>query len=129
MMMRMIEGASSILNEHARQSIQGQLKRVAYLRATGPNPFDYWVWADYTRSTVAQAFGARSAEAEAFDEAVRERGRTLDQRGIADNMTLGLHGEWGIWARLDRGQSVLEQIIEGAPFASFSPNDRSSGTP
>jgi hypothetical protein len=111
-MMRPIsEGANSILNDNARQSIQRQLDRVAYLRATGPNPFEYWLWADYTRSIVAQAFGLASDEAAAFDEAVGERGRTIDQRGIADNMTLGLHGDWGIWARLDRGQSVLEQFI------------------
>lgn len=98
------------MNENARKVIQRQLERIAHLRATGPNPFDYWLWADATESLIAQAFGAESAEATALREAVSERGRTIDQRGLADDMTLGLHGEWGIWARLDRAQEVLQQI-------------------
>ena len=98
------------MDERARRVIQRQIDRIAYLRATGPNPFDYWLWADATESLIAQAFGAGSTESAAFREAVSERGRTIDQRGLADDMTLGLHGEWGIWARLDRSQEVLQQI-------------------
>jgi hypothetical protein len=41
---------------------------------------------------------------------VYERGRTADQRGALDNMTLGIHGEWGIHARLDRAAPLLEQL-------------------
>jgi hypothetical protein len=104
-------------NDHARRSIEQQLERIAYLRATGPNPFDYWIWADYTESIVVQTYGGDSAEALAFKDAVSERGRTSDQRGIAGNMTLGLHGEWGIWSRLDRAQSVLQQIALGGQHA------------
>lgn len=106
------------MNENARNAIQTQLARLPYLRATGPNPFDYWIWADYTESIVAEAFGAGSPEARAFEAAVHERGRTLDQRGIDDNMTLGLHGEWGIWARLDRARGVLDQIVHAASQVS-----------
>jgi len=31
------------VNENAQRYIQRQLDRIAYLRATGPNPFDYWL--------------------------------------------------------------------------------------
>jgi hypothetical protein len=105
------------MNEIAQQAVQKQLDRVAYLRATGPNPLDYWVWADQTEAMLRQAFGETSEEASTFREAVSERGRTSDQRGLLGDMTLGLHGEWGIWARLGRGQTVLERIAS-APAAS-----------
>lgn len=99
------------MNEPAQRAIQTQLDRVGYLRATGPNPFDYWVWADQTEAMLAQAYGVDSEAAASFRDAVSERGRTADQRGLAGNMTLGLHGDWGIWARLQRGQSVLERLV------------------
>lgn len=99
------------MDEHTGRALQAQVDRIAYLRATGPNPFDYFIWADTTDAIVAEIFGAESPETLAFGEAVYRRGRTVDQRGLFDNMTLGLHGEWGIWARLDRAQGVLEQIL------------------
>jgi hypothetical protein len=119
-MVRRWDGAVVSVTDNTRRAIERQLERIAYLRATGPNPFDYWLWADSTESIVVQIFGEESAEAVALHEAVHARGRTIDQRGISDNMTLGLHGEWGIWARLDRAQGVLEQIVrrgETAPNA------------
>ena len=100
----------SSISDNGRNGIETQLAGIAYLRATGPNPFDYWLWADYTGSIVRQAFGADSDEDRRFQEAINEPGRTPDQRGIADNMTLGLHGEWGIWSRLERAQAVLAEI-------------------
>jgi hypothetical protein len=115
MWLSICEGCESNVNDNARSSIQTQLARIAYLRATGPNPFDYWLWADYTASIVAQSFGEQSPEAVRFQEAISQPGRTQDQRGINDNMTLGLHGEWGIWARLDRAQRVLEGIVGVRP--------------
>jgi hypothetical protein len=99
------------VNENAAKALQAQLARIAYLRGTGPNPFDYWVWADYTEAIVERAFGPDSPEAREFEAAVHEPGRTRDQRGLNRNMTLGLHGEWGIWARLDRAQRVLERML------------------
>ncbi|HTE87166.1 MAG TPA: hypothetical protein VK821_20840 [Dehalococcoidia bacterium] len=108
----------NIISENGRESITTQLGQIAYLRATGPNPFDYWVWADYTAAIVNQACGAGSQEDVRFRQAISQPGRTEDQRGIADNMTLGLHGEWGIWARLDRAQQVLEEIGGAEPQAS-----------
>jgi hypothetical protein len=105
------------VNANASRALQTQLARIPYLRATGPNPFDYWLWADTTESIVAAAFGGDSAEALEFEAAVHEPGRTRDQRGINTNMTLGLHGEWGIWARLDRAQRVLERMLQIQPQA------------
>lgn len=99
------------MDDRTSGALQDQLERIAYLRATGPNPFDYFLWADTTDAIVGEIFGPESAETLAFGEAVYRRGRTIDQRGLFDNMTLGLHGEWGIWARLDRAQGVLEQIL------------------
>jgi hypothetical protein len=98
------------VSENSRRVVQSQLERIAYLRATGPNPFDYWVWADSTEAVLLQAFGSDSPEALRFLEAVSEPGRTNDQRGIADNMTLGIHGEWGIIARLTRAEGALREI-------------------
>lgn len=99
------------MDEKAARALQKQLNGIPRLRATGPNPFDYFLWADATEAILGQIFGAASAEATAFLEAVREPGRTRDQRGNYDNMTLGLHGAWGIWARLSRAQAVLEQVL------------------
>jgi hypothetical protein len=103
------------IKDKARGDIAAQLERIPYLRATGPNPFDYWLWADYTAAIIAQSYGNGSAEDTRFREAIDRPGRTDDQRGIADNMTLGLHGEWGIWARLDRAQRVLEDVTTAKP--------------
>lgn len=97
--------------EQPRQYLRQQLQRIAYLRATGPNPFDYFQWADETTNILREQFGAASDQLKAFRLAVAESGRTVDQRGILDNMTLGLHGEWGIWSRLDRAEHVLRQIL------------------
>lgn len=91
--------------------LDGALKMIARLRSTGPNPFDYWQWADETTNILASRFGDDSDEVKAFRLAVADSGRTVDQRGILDNMTLGLHGPWGIWARLDRAESVLRSIV------------------
>lgn len=86
--------------------------RIARLRGTGPNPFDYWIWADEARAVVELIYGVDAEIAQRFNEVVGTRGRTAEQRGQADNMTLGLHGEWGIWARLDRAEAVLAAALE-----------------
>lgn len=98
--------------DRAKVRLEGQLTRLNRLRGTGPNPFDYWIWADETRAVLGLLYGAESAEARDFTEIVHGRGRTVDQRGHLDNMTLGLHGEWGIWARLDRAEAVLTTLVE-----------------
>ncbi|MHB8573874.1 MAG: hypothetical protein ACYDCQ_00940 [Dehalococcoidia bacterium] len=106
--------ADMMAPERARPHLEQQLRRIARLRATGPNPFDYFQWADESTSILRELFGADSDTVQAFRLAVADSGRTVDQRGIMDNMTLGLHGPWGIWARLDRAESVLRQLIGGA---------------
>jgi hypothetical protein len=99
----------------ARQKarLEAMVARLVRLRGTGPNPFDYWIWADETRAVLDQVYGRDSQEANAFSEIVGTRGRTPEQRGQADNMTLNLHGEWGIWARLDRAEALLRRTIDG----------------
>ena len=97
--------------DRARTRLSGLVRRLARLRATGPNPFDYWIWADETRAVLETILGVDSEEARAFDEIVGTRGRTPDTRGQQDNMTLNLHGDWGIWARLDRCEALLTTIL------------------
>lgn len=98
--------------ERKKVRLNGLLTRLARLRGTGPNPFDYWIWADETRAVLGVLFGAESAEARDFAEIVLDRGRMVETRGNLDNMTLGLHGEWGIWARLDRAEMLLATLVE-----------------
>jgi len=91
--------------------LTGLAQRLLRLRGTGPNPFDYWIWADETRAVLEMIFGIDSPQAREFSEIVGTRGRTPEQRGQQDNMTLNLHGEWGIWARLDRAKVLLDSIL------------------
>ena len=95
----------------ARHLLTGSRNRIQRLRAMGPNPFDYWLWADETAQLLETIFGKGTVPPLRFAEVVYERGRTVDQRGAMDNMTLGIHGEWGIRARLDRAEALLERII------------------
>jgi hypothetical protein len=94
----------------AAAMVDQAIHKVHRLHGTGPNPFDYWLWADETVQALQTIFGSGSDEARTFAQVVYERGRTADQRGALDNMTLGIHGEWGIHARLDRAEPLLEQL-------------------
>jgi hypothetical protein len=98
--------------ERARERLTGQIERLARLRGTGPNPFDYWIWADETRTVLGQLFGAESDEARVFHDIAHASGRLLEQRGQSDNMTLNLHGDWGIWSRLDRAEPFLRGVLD-----------------
>lgn len=98
------------VREQAGQVVAAALQYIQRLRATGPNPFDYWIWADETVQMLETVFGAGAAEPGGLAEVVYERGRTLDQRGAFDNMTLGIHGEWGIRARLSRAEVYLTAL-------------------
>ena len=84
--------------------------RVRRLFATGPNPFDYWIWADETITALGEILGPDAADVREFTAIVRESGRTADQRGVLDNMTLNIHGPWGIHARLHRAEPLLERL-------------------
>src|SRR5690242_20174785 len=50
------------------------LRHIARLRATGPNPFDYFQWADETTNVLKSLFGEESDEVKAFRLAVSDRG-------------------------------------------------------
>ena len=106
--------ADTTVSTRVREHVTQQLGRIARLRATGPNPFDYFQWADEASTILRELFGEEADLVRAFRLAVADSGRTTDTRGILDNMTLGLHGPWGIWARLDRAETVLRQILDRA---------------
>ena len=98
--------------DKARAIIADQVQKIQRLRATGPNPFDYWLWADETVQVLETIYGRGAPEPAGFATIVYERGRTPDQRGAFDNMTLGIHGEWGIRARLSRAEPYLSRLLE-----------------
>jgi hypothetical protein len=103
----------------ARAAIDRQVERIAWLRGTGPNPFDYGLWDERTQELLETIFGPGSAEVARYQEAAGKRGRLPGVRGQADNMTLNIHGPWGILARLERGERVLRDI--SAALASQVP--------
>jgi hypothetical protein len=84
------------------ERIQRQLKRLAHLRGLGPVPDAYARWIDETRHMLLSTFGEGSHEAREFFQAVGEK---------ASGYGLPLHGDWGIWARLKRGETVLRQVL------------------
>ncbi len=45
-----------------------------------------------------------------YFDAAGERGRLPGVRGQAENMTLNIHGPWGILKRLERGEAVLVRL-------------------
>jgi len=111
---RILERMNQAVSDKAREQLLRARAHILRLRGTGPNPFDYWLWADETVQLLQAIFGADSAQAGGFADVVYERGRTRDQRGAFDNMTLGIHGEWGIRARLDRAANYLDVLLGGA---------------
>jgi hypothetical protein len=105
--------------ERARAQLQAQADRIGRLRGGGPNPFDYDRWQARTTELVDTVFGVDSPEARRYYEAAGVRGRLPGVRGQAENMTLNIHGPWGILARLDRAEAVLGDLIASlAPAAS-----------
>jgi hypothetical protein len=96
----------------AQDLIREAVQKIQRLRGTGPNPFDYWIWADETAQLLEAIYGRGSTLVDGFTEIVYERGRTRDQRGAFDNMTLGIHGEWGCRARLNRAEPYLQKLAE-----------------
>jgi hypothetical protein len=111
----------------AVRMVDEALYKIRRLRGTGPNPFDYWLWADETVQTLETIFGRGAAEAQTFAGIVYERGRTPDQRGNFDAMTLGIHGEWGIRARLDRAEALLEQVHARLSAPASTPSSPTAG--
>ena len=95
----------------AKERIQAQIDRIGWLRGTGPNPFDFDLWDDRTTEILVALFGDDSPELVRYHDAAGKRGRLPGVRGQAENMTLNIHGPWGIHARLDRAEVVLNSII------------------
>lgn len=96
--------------EQARARIQDQIDRIGRLRGSGPNPFDYNQWDDRTVEVLTAVYGDGSVELERYYEAAGKRGRLPGVRGQAENMTLNIHGPWGIRARLERAETVLKDL-------------------
>ena len=99
----------------ARHALESQVESISWLRGTGPNPFDYTLWDARTVELVTELFGEGSPELERYHAAAGIRGRLPGVRGQAENMTLNIHGPWGILARLDRAEGVLRDLA--ASFA------------
>jgi|GEM_PF-913357 len=95
----------------ARARIQDQIDRIGRLRGSGPNPFDYDLWNARTIEVLEALYGDGSPELKAYFAAAGERGRLPGVRGQAENMTLNIHGEWGILRRLERGEAVLRGLV------------------
>jgi hypothetical protein len=97
--------------ERARTLLEEQVSRIGRLRGSGPNPFDYDRWQARTVELIEQIFGAESEEAKSYYEAAGIRGRLPGVRGEAENMTLNIHGPWGILSRLNRAEVVLKDLL------------------
>jgi hypothetical protein len=99
---------------NARAALEAQTKKIARLRGTGPNPFEYDMWQARSLELLCGIYGAESAEVAQYEEATGVRGRLPGVRGQAGNMTLNIHGDWGILGRLERGEVVLNDLVSRA---------------
>ncbi len=97
----------------ARERIQDQIHAIGKLRGSGPNPFDYNQWYDRTAEVLTAIYGEDSEAVTRLREAAGAPGRLPGLRGQAGNMTLNIHGPWGIRARLDRAEAVLKNLAAG----------------
>ncbi len=103
-----------------RALLENQLRRIGRLRGTGPNPFEYGIWDARSKELIADIYGADSPEVARYFEAAGIPGRLPGVRGSGDNMTLNIHGQWGILGRLERAEIVLEDLIAALPAASVA---------
>lgn len=94
----------------AKTRIDEQIQRIPWLRGSGPNPFDYYQWDARTTELLSAIFGPDSGQVQRYYEAAGIRGRLAGVRGQAENMTLNIHGPWGILARLERAEQALSAI-------------------
>lgn len=100
-----------------RALLEKQLRGIARLRGTGPNPFEYGLWDSRSKELIADVYGPDSPEFARYLEAAGIRGRLPGVRGSADNMTLNIHGQWGIRGRLERAETVIRDLIAELPPA------------
>jgi len=94
----------------ARARIESQASRIPWLRGTGPNPFEYNRWDARTVEVLGALYGEDSNELARYYEAAGRSGRLPGVRGQAGNMTLNIHGQWGIIGRLDRAEALLRDL-------------------
>ena len=102
----------------ARELLEEQIHRISRLRGGGPNPFDYTLWDARTEELISHIYGPGSSELARYHDAAGIRGRLPGVRGQAENMTLNIHGQWGILGRLDRAEIVLRDLVAGLHAAS-----------
>lgn len=95
----------------ARETLETHTRHIARLRGTGPNPFDYDIWQARSLELLREIFGPESEQLTRYEEATDIRGRLPGVRGQAGNMTLNIHGQWGILGRLERGEAVLNDLV------------------
>ena len=100
-------------SEADKARIEAQIALIPRLRGTGPNPFEYDQWDARTVEVLTAAFGAESDEVARYQRDVGEGGRVAGVRGNAANMTLNIHGQWGILERLERAESLLRELAAG----------------
>lgn len=79
----------------AKAALDQRIERIAWLRGTGPNPFEYGLSDERTQGLLEQLYGAGSPEVTRYQDAPGKRGRLPGVRGQGDNMTLNIHGPWG----------------------------------
>lgn len=93
--------------------IQEQIALIPRLRGTGPNPFEYDQWYARTSEVLKSVFGVEAEQVARYERDVGEGGRVAGVRGNAANMTLNIHGKWGILERLERAETLLRELVEG----------------
>lgn len=93
----------------ARERLGEQLQLIQWLRGTGPNPIDYDKWDERTLELLVAIYGEESEEVRRYQEEVGKRGRLPGVRGPAEDMTLNIHGPWGILGRLERAEKLLNE--------------------
>jgi hypothetical protein len=118
--------AASIDSRRARAHLEAQIQRIKRLRGSGPNPFDYNLWDARTGELIVDIYGADSAELARYHEAAGIRGRLAGVRGQAENMTLNIHGQWGILGRLQRAELVLNELLADLPPAAAADSQTES---
>ncbi len=89
----------------AVERIQPKLRDMQYLRGTGPVSMEFFQWVDETLIVLEHSFGETAAPVQRFLAAVGDRSPIYSQ-GIPP------HGEWGLLARLDRAEVVLNDALE-----------------
>jgi hypothetical protein len=106
----------------ARAHLEERLYKIGRLRGTGPNPFEYGLWDARTVEVLEALYGPESPEMLSYFDAAGIRGRLPGVRGQAEDMTLNIHGQWGIRARLDRGEVVLKGLLAAIPAPAPQPS-------